>query len=68
VGLQGTPLATVQPRTVILALFKIAVRVKQYRDRVLLQLPSSCPFKGLLAQLCQRLYPTKRMHPMPASP
>jgi len=67
-GLQGTPLATAQPKTVILALFKIAVRVKQYKDRVLLQLPSSCPLKGLLAQLCKRLYPAKRMRPMPASP
>ena len=35
---------------------------------VLLQLPSSCPLKALLAQLCQRFYPTKRMRPMPASP
>jgi hypothetical protein len=67
-GLQGTPLATAQPKTVILALFKIAVRVKQYKDRVLLQLPSSCPLEGLLAQLCQRLFPAKRMRPMPASP
>lgn len=32
-GLQGTPLATAQPRTVILSLFKIAARVKQYKDR-----------------------------------
>jgi len=30
-GLQGTALATAQPRTVILSLFKIAVRVKQYK-------------------------------------
>lgn len=67
-GLQGTPLATAQPRTVMLALFKIAARVKQYKDRVLLHLPSSCPVKGLLAQLCQRLYPAIRMRPMPASP
>jgi len=31
-GLQGATLATAQPRTVILSLFKIAVRVKQYKD------------------------------------
>lgn len=67
-GLQGTALATAQPRTVILALFKIAVRVKQYKDRVLLQLPSACPVKALLAQVCQRLYPTSRMRSMLASP
>lgn len=67
-GLQGTALATAQPKTVILALFKIAVRVKQYKDRVLLHLPTACPVKSLLAQLCQRLYPANRMRPMPASP
>ena len=67
-GLQGTPLATAQPRTVMLTLFKIAARVKQYKDRVLLHLPSSCPAKALLAQVCQSLYPANRMRPMPASP
>jgi len=29
-GLQGTSLATAQPKTVILSLFKVAARVKQY--------------------------------------
>lgn len=67
-GLQGTPLATAQPRTVMLSLFKIAARVKQYKDRVLLHLPSSCPVKALLAQVCQRLYPANRMRSMLASP
>jgi hypothetical protein len=33
----------------MLTLFKNAARVKQYKDRVLLHLPSSCPVKGLLA-------------------
>jgi hypothetical protein len=65
-GLQGTSLALAQPRTVMLTLFKIAARVKQYKDRVLLHLPSACPAKGLLAQVCRRLYPALR--PMPASP
>lgn len=65
-GLQGTPLASAQPRTVMLTLFKIAARVKQYKDRVLLHLPSACPVKALLAQVCRRLYPAIR--PMPASP
>jgi hypothetical protein len=67
-GLQGTPLASAQPRTVMLSLFKIATRVKQYKDRVLLHLPSACPVKGLLAQVCQRLYSNRRMRAMPASP
>ena len=67
-GLQDTALATAQPRTVILSLFKIAVRVKQYKDRVLLNLPTSCPVKALLAQVCQRLCPAGRKTAMPASP
>jgi hypothetical protein len=68
-GLHGTTLATAQPKTVILSLFKIAVRVKQYKDRVLLHLPSACPVKALLAQVCKRLYPThRRMRPVLASP
>lgn len=67
-GLQGTALATAQPKTVILSLFKIAVRVKQYKDRVLLHLPSACPVKALLAQFCQRLVSARRKSAMPASP
>jgi hypothetical protein len=67
-GLQGTPLATAQPKTVILSLFKIAARVKQYKDRVLLHLPSSCPAKALLAHVCQQLYTTRRTPSMLASP
>ncbi len=67
-ALQDTPLATAQPRTVMFSLFKIATRVKQYKDRVLLHLPSTCPAKKLLAQVCHRLYPTNRMRPRPASP
>lgn len=67
-GLQGTTLASAQPRTVMLTLFKIAARVKQYKDRVLLHLPSACPAKVLLAQVCQRLYPAIRTRAMPASP
>ena len=67
-GLQGTSLATAQPRTVMLTLFKIATKVKQYKDRVLLHLPSACPAKALLMQVCQRLYTPNRVRPMPASP
>ena len=67
-GLQDTTLATAQPKTVILSLFKIAVRVKQYKDRVLLHLPSACPVKALLAQVCRRLCPPSRKPAMLASP
>jgi hypothetical protein len=67
-GLYNTALATAQPRTVILSLFKIATKVKQYKDRVLLHLPSACPFKALLAKVCQRLYIPNRLRPVPTSP
>ena len=43
-----TALATAQPGTVILTLFKVATQVKQYKDRILLHLPTSCPVKALL--------------------
>jgi hypothetical protein len=46
--LAHTPLATAQPSTLILTLFKVATQVKQYKDRILLHLPSSCPVKALL--------------------
>jgi Transposase DDE domain group 1 len=46
--LQQTALAQAQPSTVILTLFKVATQVKQYKDRILLHLPTSCPVKALL--------------------
>jgi hypothetical protein len=46
--LHQTALAQAQPSTVILTLFKVAAQVKQYKDRILLHLPSSCPVKALL--------------------
>jgi hypothetical protein len=67
-GLHDTELASAQPKTVILSLFKIAVRVKQYKDRVLLHLPSACPVRALLTKVCQRLVPTRRKSAMLASP
>ena len=67
-GLQGTALDTAQPKTVSLSLFKIAVRVKQYKDRVLLHLPTACPVKALLATVCKRLYPPNSRARMLASP
>jgi Transposase DDE domain group 1 len=49
--LAHTPLAMAQPATVILTLFKVATQVKQYKDRILLHLPTSCPVKALLRRV-----------------
>jgi Transposase DDE domain group 1 len=46
--LAHTPLAPAQPSTLILPLFKGATQVKQYKDRIFLHLPSSCPVTALL--------------------
>ena len=46
--LAHTALATAQPGTVILTLFTVATQVKQYEDRMLLHLPTSCPVKALV--------------------
>ena len=54
--LQHTALAQAQPSTVILTLFKIATQIKQYKDRILLHLPSSCPVKALLQRVTALLY------------
>ena len=51
-----TELAKAQPATVILKLFKIAVQVVQYKDRVKLHLPSSCPVKDLLQRITEILF------------
>ena len=49
--LAHTALATAQPSTVMLTLFKVATQVKQYKDRILLHLPTSCPVKALLERV-----------------
>jgi hypothetical protein len=49
--LQHTALAQAQPSTVIRTLFKVATQVKQYKDRILLHLPSSCPVTALRHQV-----------------
>lgn len=51
-----TELARAQPCTVIRKLFKLAVRVVQYQDRIKLQLPTSCPLKSLLRTVTDILY------------
>ena len=61
--LQQSALAQAQPSTVILTLFKVAARVKQYKDRILLHLPSSCPVKALLHRVTALL----SLVPLPAA-
>jgi hypothetical protein len=61
--LQQTALAQAQPSTVILTLFKVAAQVKQYKDRILLHLPSSCPVKALLHRVTALL----SLVPLPAA-
>jgi hypothetical protein len=53
--LQHTALAQAQPSTVMLTLFQVAVQVNQYKDRILLHLPSSCPVKALLSRVADLL-------------
>ncbi|MGH8630041.1 MAG: IS1380 family transposase, partial [Burkholderiales bacterium] len=57
-----TELARAQPMSIILKLFKLAVRVVQYKDRIKLHLPSACPVKGLLHRVSELLY---LVHPPP---
>ena len=45
-----------QPATVILKLFKLAVRVVQYKDRIKLQLPTHCAVKSILHRVTEILY------------
>ena len=51
-----TELAQAQPATVIIKLFKMAVRVVQYKDRIRLQLPTHCPVKGLVQRVTEILF------------
>jgi DDE family transposase len=61
--LAHTALATAQPSTLIRTLFKVATRIKQYKDRILLHLPTSCPVKALLHRITTLLSAI----PVPAS-
>lgn len=58
-ALSHTELAAAQPNTVILKLFKVATQIKQYKDRIVLHLPSAYPFKHLLRTLTERLFLVK---------
>ncbi len=51
-----TELSKAQPVSIILKLFKLAVRVVQCKDRIKLHLPSTCPMKGVLHRVTELLY------------
>jgi hypothetical protein len=55
-ALVHTALSQAQPSTVIAKLFKIAVQVRQYKNKIVLHLPSASPLKNLLQTLTERLY------------
>ena len=55
-ALQHTALSQAQPSTVIAKLFKIAVQIRQCKNKIVLHLPSACPVKHLLHTLTERLY------------
>ncbi|MCP3670232.1 MAG: IS1380 family transposase, partial [Gammaproteobacteria bacterium] len=63
--LRHTELANAQPGTIMLKLFKLAVRVVQYKDRVRLHLPSHCPVKSLLHKITEIIFLAR---PPPAAP
>ena len=52
----GTSNATSLPHGLDAPLFKLAVRVVQYQDRIKLHLPTSCPLKSLLRTVTHILY------------
>jgi len=60
--LAHTELARAEPGTVIVRLFKLAVRVVPKKRRVDLHLPTSCPVKDLLHRASEVLY---RIKPTP---
>lgn len=62
--LKGTALERAEMGTIRLKLFKIAVRVVEYKDRVKLLLPSSCPVSGLLKHVTNILYYAKLPPPI----
>jgi len=64
--LKHTELSQAQPSTIITKLFKIAVRVVQYKDRVKLHLPSHCPVKQLLHTVTEVLYQSRPPPPFSA--
>jgi hypothetical protein len=54
--LRGTEFERAQPARIINRLFKVAVRVVQYNDRIRLRLPTTCPVKPVLKKMTEILY------------
>ena len=54
--LRHTELAQAQPATLIGKLFKVAVQLIQYKDRIKLRLPSTCEVQHLLKRVTEILY------------
>jgi hypothetical protein len=61
--LKGTGLERAQPATLRHKLFKLAVRVVQYADRIKLHLPTACPVAGVLQHVTEIFYRTPRLKP-----
>jgi hypothetical protein len=63
--LSHTALATAHPSTVLRTLFNVATQSKQYKERLLLHLPTSCPVKALLHRVTALLaaIPVPALHP-----
>lgn len=61
-----TELAKAQPLTVVLKLFKLAVRVVASKDRIKLHLPTRCSGKDLLRRVTEILFLTRPPPPLPA--
>ena len=58
VGLKGTEMAQAQVGTIRTRLFKIAARVKISVRRIVLHLPSSCPYQSLVRRALPLLAPS----------
>jgi hypothetical protein len=54
--LRGTELEKAEPSTLMNKLFKIATKVVQYKDRIILHLPTVCPVKDLMQKITEILY------------
>ncbi len=55
-GLKNTEMEQAQPSSVITKLFKIAVQIKQTKNRITMHLPTACAVKELLHTLTERLF------------
>ena len=55
-GLKNTEMEQAQPSSVITKLFKIAVQIRQTKNRIIIHLPTACTVKNLLHTLTERLF------------